>query len=72
LWIIREAIVKLIYAFGIIGAAIVLGTPAKAQNQPWCAQYSGGGIGGGTNCGFATYAQCLAAVGAQRAFRRQC
>jgi len=26
---------------GLVGAATVLGTPAQAQNYPWCAQYSG-------------------------------
>jgi hypothetical protein len=28
---------------------------------PWCAQY-GGGRGGGRNCGFWTYQQCMAAL----------
>lgn len=35
---------------------------AAAQNYPWCAQYSGGGSGGGENCGFSTYQQCMADV----------
>ncbi len=35
--------------------------PAAAIEYPWCAQY--GGIGdGGRNCGFTTYAQCMATV----------
>ena len=30
---------------------------------PWCAQYAGGGQGGGgRNCGFWTYQQCMAAL----------
>ena len=29
--------------------------------RPWCAQYTGS-RGGATNCGFHTYAQCLATV----------
>ena len=31
---------------------------------PWCAQYAGGGDGGGgaRNCGFWTYEQCMATV----------
>jgi hypothetical protein len=37
-----------------------LGSPAWAQNYPWCAQY-GTGMGG-TNCGFVTFAQCMATV----------
>jgi hypothetical protein len=33
---------------------------ASAQNYPWCAQYSV--RGGARNCGFSTYAQCMATV----------
>jgi hypothetical protein len=40
---------------GIFGA----GTRAEAQNYPWCAIYSGGMGGGGTNCGFTTFQQCM-------------
>ncbi len=29
----------------------------QAQNYPWCANFADGA---GTNCGFATYAQCMA------------
>jgi len=36
-------------------------THADAQNYPWCAQYSGRG-GGGRNCGFTTFDQCIATV----------
>jgi hypothetical protein len=38
--------------------------PAKAEiTYPWCAQYGGrSGNGGGRNCGFWTYGQCMAAV----------
>lgn len=35
---------------------------AKADQYRWCAHYSGGRGGGGTNCYFVTYAQCQAAV----------
>ena len=31
-------------------------------NYPWCAQYGGNGGGGGLNCGFSSYAQCMATV----------
>jgi hypothetical protein len=49
------------FMFGIICVGITgIGTPAGAQNYPWCANYSGGG--GGTNCGFTTYQQCLNTV----------
>ena len=33
---------------------------AVAQNYPWCAQYSF--RGGGRNCGFVSFAQCMATV----------
>ena len=40
----------------------MLGTPAQAQNYPWCAQYSGGALGGAMNCGLVSFQQCLATV----------
>ena len=47
-------------AVTLIAASAALGTPAHAQNYPWCALYNGGGAGGGTNCGFVSFAQCMA------------
>jgi hypothetical protein len=41
---------------GLVGAATVLGTPAQAQNYPWCAQHSGRALGGAMNCGFVSFA----------------
>jgi hypothetical protein len=38
--------------------AAASGGPVFAENYPWCADYSGGG----TNCGFVTFDQCLATV----------
>jgi hypothetical protein len=29
---------------------------------PWCAYYGGGGQGGGTNCGWSTYEQCMVTI----------
>jgi hypothetical protein len=46
----------------LVGAITVLGTPAQAQNYPWCAQYSGRALGGAQNCGFVSFAQCMATV----------
>jgi hypothetical protein len=40
-------------------AAVTVGTRAEAQNYPWCAIYNGGAVGGGTNCGFTTFQQCM-------------
>ena len=34
----------------------------SADAAPWCAQYSGGGQGGGTNCGFYSFEQCQQTV----------
>jgi hypothetical protein len=53
----------LLLAIGALAAAAALNTPAEAQNYPWCAYYSAGeGGGGGTNCGFTTFEQCLATI----------
>jgi hypothetical protein len=48
-------------ALSAIAATTVFNTPTKAQNYPWCAYYSGK-EGGGTNCGFTTFQQCLDTV----------
>jgi hypothetical protein len=50
----------LLFVTGILAAGAMT-TSAAAQNYPWCAYYSGRG-GGGTNCGFTTFEQCLATV----------
>ncbi len=52
----------LLFALGILATAAMMSSPADAQNYPWCALYSGGGVGGGRNCGFTTFEQCLATV----------
>ena len=43
---------------------------AKADPYRWCAQYSGSGRGGGTNCYFMTLGQCQAAVSGVGGFCR--
>jgi len=48
-----------LFALSIVAATTVFNTPTKAQNYPWCAIYSGGMGGGGTNCGFTTFQQCM-------------
>jgi hypothetical protein len=47
-----------------VAAAVVGGsaTPASAIEYPWCAQYVGGAAGGGRNCGYVSYAQCMETV----------
>jgi hypothetical protein len=63
----RAAVFRLNFAnkVAIIAGAAALyalsGTAAHAQNYPWCSQYTGS-MGGSMNCGFSTYAQCMANV----------
>jgi hypothetical protein len=56
---------KLIYAavaFASLTAATAVVQPAEAATEyPWCAQYGRWG-GGGRNCGFTSYRQCMATV----------
>jgi hypothetical protein len=53
---------------GLIAVAVLaamLGMPSRAQAEepyPWCAEYNGDEGGGGTNCGFVTFAQCRASI----------
>lgn len=50
-------------AVAIATALTLLASAAgQAQTYPWCAQYGGFGGGGGRNCGFVSYAQCMATV----------
>jgi len=57
----------LLFVAGFIVVAGAMSTGAEAQNYPWCAYYSGRG-GGGTNCGFTTYEQCMAALSGMGGF----
>ena len=51
----------LLFTLGICVGIVGLPNLAEAQNYPWCAYYSGK-EGGGTNCGFTTFQQCLDTV----------
>lgn len=51
----------LIFTLAALTVAAATTAPAEAQNYPWCAYY-GGSRGGGENCGFSTYTQCMADV----------
>lgn len=51
----------LLAAMAFVAATAVLGTTARAQDYPWCAQYGGHQIAS-TNCGFATFEQCRATI----------
>ena len=46
----------------LILAAGATGGEAKADPYRWCAEYGGGGLGGGRNCYFITLEQSRAAV----------
>ena len=50
----------LLASLGILVATACFDTPAHAQNYPWC-EYLGGGMGGGggRNCGFISFEQCM-------------
>jgi hypothetical protein len=54
---------KMLSGFAVLTAALLLaGAPAQAADEwPWCAHYGALGMGA-TNCGFATQAQCRAAI----------
>jgi hypothetical protein len=54
---------------GIFSLVAMLGASAQAQNdqQQWCAYFTGGQ----TNCGFATFAQCLEAIRGKTALCQQ-
>jgi uncharacterized protein DUF3551 len=47
-----------LFALGIVVGAGAIVTRAEAQNYPWCAYLRGGG----TNCGFSTFDQCMATL----------
>jgi hypothetical protein len=46
----------------VLAGGVWVEKPAEARDYPWCAYYNGGGFGGATNCGFATWQQCQAAI----------
>jgi len=52
----------LLFTLAILVGIAAIGTDAQAQNYPWCAIYGGGSAGGGRNCGFNTFEQCLATI----------
>jgi Protein of unknown function (DUF3551) len=52
----------------VLFAVLLLGNDA-AYAAPWCAQYSG--MGGGTNCGFYSFQQCMAAISGNGGFCTQ-
>jgi hypothetical protein len=56
--LVRETAMKsLLIALGLLTAASVFCAPALAQNYPWCEFI--GDSGGGKNCGFVSFEQCM-------------
>jgi hypothetical protein len=53
-----RTIVALLAGLTLIGAT----DTASADPYRWCAQYTGRGLGGSSNCYFMTLAQCQAAI----------
>ena len=49
-------------AIGIAVAFASVATPAAADKAPWCAQFGGNAMGGGTECLYYSYAQCQATL----------
>jgi hypothetical protein len=56
------------FAAPVAVAAMLAAAPAQAQNYPWCAYYAMGDDGGGTNCGFVSYEQCMATLSGMGGF----
>ena len=56
---------KIYSALAAIAAVLCLtafASPAAAIEYPWCAEYSGEDSGGGRNCGFVSWDQCMLTV----------
>ena len=55
----------------VLALVSVFATPVHADPYRWCADYSGGRGGGGTNCYFMTIQQCRAAISGVGGFCRE-
>jgi hypothetical protein len=53
----------------VVAGLATVGRSANAQNYPWCAYYGGGDMGGGgSNCGFTTFEQCMTTLSGMGGF----
>lgn len=66
----RSQHMRLVLAILFVAFTGSLIETAKADPYRWCAEYSGGFGGGGTNCYFLTLEQCRAAVSGVGGFCR--
>ena len=57
-----KALFGLTVAAGLATSLFAAVGTANADPYKWCALYSGGREGGGTNCGFVTIEQCRATI----------
>jgi hypothetical protein len=46
-------------AIALVAFVAAMATSARADQYRWCGTICGDGGGGGTNCGFVTYQQCM-------------
>jgi hypothetical protein len=61
----RSAMRISLFMLATFVATAAIGSPALAQNYPWCADYAGFGS---QNCGFTTIQQCQAALSGNGGF----
>ena len=54
----RPTAYRLLLASFLLGALMFTSPSSADIYRPWCAQYYGNN-GGGTNCGFVSYEQCM-------------
>lgn len=66
----RPALIALTFLSLVAGGSVFGPSAAEADPYRWCAEY-GGGRGGGTNCGFVTWQQCMATVSGIGGFCRE-
>jgi hypothetical protein len=57
-----RAVRLILFTLAVVTAASAVMPAAQADPYKWCAQYGGGRGGGGRNCGFVTYEQCMQTI----------
>jgi len=57
---------SIFFFLGILASIVLLGSSAKAQNYPWCAENRS--LDGSMNCGFESFEQCMATLGRNGGF----
>jgi hypothetical protein len=57
-----EVTMRIVFASILMLTAVAAFDTAKADPYPWCAEYTGGALGGASSCYFMTIEQCRATV----------